>query len=85
MHGDVPASIQNLTSLEYLYLQNDHLKPLRLRYCRQRIPNVGKYSHRVVREQYVEMMSHVCEDIYSTEFTFNSLQDSGMYLTDADD
>ena len=82
MYGDVPASVQNLTNLQYLYLQNEHLKPLRLKYCRQRIPNVGKYSHRIVREQYVEMMSHVCEDIYTTEFTFNSLQDSGMYLMD---
>ena len=42
MYGDVPASVQNLTSLQYLYLQNEHLKPLRLKYCRQRIPNVGK-------------------------------------------
>ena len=45
MYGDVPASIQNLTSLQYLYLQNEHYKPLRMKYCRQRIPNLGKYSY----------------------------------------
>ena len=35
-----------------------------------------------MREQYVEMMAHVCEDMYDTAFTFNSLQDSGLYLMD---
>ena len=53
MYGDVPASIQNLTSLQYLYLQNEHYKPLRMKYCRQRIPNLGKYSYRIVRDECV--------------------------------
>ena len=43
MTGDVPASIKNLTNLKTLYLQNEHLTPVRQRYCRQRIPNVGKF------------------------------------------
>ena len=79
MYGAVPASIQNLTSLQYLYLQNDHYEVLRKKYCRQRIPNVGKYSYRIVRDEYVEMSQMVCEDMYDTAFTFNSLQDSGVY------
>ncbi len=79
MYGDVPASIQNLTSLQYLYLQNEHYKPLRMKYCRQRIPNLGKYSYRIVRDEYVEMSQMSCEDPYDTTFTFNSLQDSGVY------
>ena len=55
MYGDVPASIQNLTSLQYLYLQNEHYKPLRMKYCRQRIPNLGKYSYRIVRDECVRL------------------------------
>ena len=56
MYGDVPASIQNLTSLQYLYLQNEHYKPLRMKYCRQRIPNLGKYSYRIVRDECVRLL-----------------------------
>ncbi len=53
MHGDVPAAIQNLTSLQYLYLDNVHYTPLRQKYCRQRLPNNGKYNYRIVRDEYV--------------------------------
>ncbi len=68
MYGDVPASIQNLTSLQYLYLQNEHYKPLRMKYCRQRIPNLGKYSYRIVRDECVCLLpgtsplspAHIC-------------------------
>ena len=42
MTGDVPASIQNLTSLQYLYLDNQHYKPLRQKYCRQRYARWGR-------------------------------------------
>ena len=52
MIGEVPPSVQNLSSLQYLYLDNEHYKPLRQKYCRQRIPNNGKYSYTIVREQY---------------------------------
>ena len=51
MYGAVPASVQNLTSLQYLYLDNQHYKPLRQKYCGQRLPNLGKYSYRIVREE----------------------------------
>ena len=79
MHGDVPPGIQNLTNLKELYLQNEHLKPVRQYYCRQRIPNVGKYSWRMVREEYREMMAIECDDMHDTEFTFNALQHSSSY------
>ena len=78
MYGAVPASVQNLTSLQYLYLDNQHYKPLRQKYCGQRMnPRLGKYSWRAIREQYHEMMSTHCPDdeIFSTEHTFNSLPD----------
>ena len=42
MSGDVPASIANLTNLKEIYLQNEHLTPIRQRFCRTRIPNVGQ-------------------------------------------
>lgn len=79
MGGDVPASLQNLTSLQYLYLDNQHYKPLRQKYCRQRLPNNGKYNYRIVRDEYVQMTSVVCEDMHDTNFAFNSLQESGVY------
>ena len=55
MHGRVPDSIQNLTSLEFLYVQNDHR--CHRKHCRERLPNVGKYNHRFVRDDYVNMMA----------------------------
>jgi len=74
--GDVPAGIANLTNLKELYLQNTHLTPVRQRYCRQRIPNVGKYSWRILREEYRQMTAVVCDDPHDVEYTFNSLQHS---------
>ena len=79
MTGDVPASIQNLTSLQYLYLDNQHYMPLRQKYCRQRLPNNGKYNYRIVREEYQQMTSVVCENPHDTNFAFNPLQVSGVY------
>ena len=75
MVGDVPPGIQNLTNLKELYLQNEHLTPVRQRYCRQRIPNVGKYSWRLVREEYHKMMSIYCPDdqMRDTVDTFSAL------------
>ena len=48
-------------------------------YCRQRIPNVGKYSWRIMREEYRQMMSVACPDMYDVDFQFNSLQHSKSY------
>jgi len=79
MTGEVPASIQNLTSMQYLYLDNEHYKPLRQKYCGQRLPNNGKYNYRIVREEYQQMTSVICEEMHDTKFAFNSLQVSGVY------
>jgi len=79
MVGDVPAGIVNLTNLKEIYLQNEHLTPVRQRYCRQRIPNVGKYSWRILREEYRQMTAVVCDNMHDVEFTFNSLQHSSSY------
>jgi len=79
MGGDVPAGIAELTNLKELYLQNEHLTPIRTRYCRQRIPNVGKYSWRIMREEYRQMVSVVCDQPHDVDFTFNSLQHSRSY------
>ena len=79
MVGDVPASIQNLTNLKELYLQNEHLTPVRQKYCRQRIPNVGKYSWRIMREEYRQMTAVVCDNMHDVDYTFNSLQHSQSY------
>ena len=45
--------------------------------ARQRLPNLGKYNYRIVRDEYRQMME--CEDMHDTAFTFNSLQESGVY------
>jgi len=78
MTGDVPASIADLINIENLYLANEHLRPLRQGYCGQRMnPRLGKYSWRLVREEYRNLMSTHCSDdeVLSTEYTFNSLPD----------
>ena len=79
MVGDVPPGIANLTNLKELYLQNEHLTPVRQYYCRQRIPNVGKYSWRLMREEYRTMTAVVCDNMHDVDFTFNSLQHSQSY------
>ena len=81
MVGDLPDSIQNLTSLQYMYVQNEHLLPLRRKFCGQRIPNNGKYNWRIVRDEYHQMMGLHCPEgvIHDTAFTFNSLQASGVF------
>jgi len=79
MSGDVPASIANLTNLKEIYLQNEHLTPIRQRFCRTRIPNVGKYSWRIMREEYRQYTSVLCDDMHDVDFQFNSLQHSSSY------
>jgi hypothetical protein len=81
MTGDVPPSIRDLINLEHLFLANDHLLPLRRKYCGQRLPDFGKYSWVMVREEYDEMMSTPCPEgqMHDTSFTFSTLQDSGVY------
>jgi len=79
MSGDVPPGIANLTNLKTLYIQNEHLTPVRQRYCRMRIPNVGKYSWRIMRDEYAHYTSVMCEDMHDVDFTFNSLQASASY------
>ena len=81
MSGDVPKSIRELRSLDRLYLAVDHLLPLRKRYCGQRLPDLGKYSYIIIRDEYDLMMeSHCPEDqLFDSQFTFSTLQDSGVY------
>ena len=78
MDGDVPEGIRELGELRELYLANEHLLPLRKKFCGQRLPDVGKYSWRVIREEYDQMMASYCppHELLSTEQTFQRLQDS---------
>ena len=76
--GELPASFQNLTSLRKVYVNDEHLKVVRDYYCRQRIPQVGKYNWIIVREMYPEMAAAYCENPPDTLFTFNPLQVSGV-------
>ena len=78
MTGDVPKSIRDLNELKELYLANEHLLPLRKKYCGQRLPDLGKYSWRVIREEYNLMMASYCPPgkLLSTEQAFARLQDT---------
>ena len=40
---------------------------------------MGKYSWRIMREEYHQMMSVACPDMYDVDFQFNSLQHSKSY------
>ena len=78
MTGDVPASIGTLYDLQELYLANEHLLPIRLHYCGQRLPDLGKYNWLIVREEYDIMMRSYCPDdgrLLTTQETFGRLQD----------
>jgi len=81
LSGDVPSSVRELGELKEMYLSNEHLLPLRRRFCGQRLPNLGKYSWRLVRDEYDQMMATHCpaDEMHDTDFTFSSLQDSGVY------
>ena len=82
--GAVPSSIKNLTNLKILYVQNEQLEPVRNRYCRIRIPNVGKYNWRILRDGYSHYSSVTCDNPYPTGYAFNSLQASGGYDVEGD-
>ena len=75
LSGDIPASVENLINLRVLFVPNDQLLPVRQYYCRQRIPNVGKYSYRLVREEYHRMVSSLCPDPYDTAEAFSTLSE----------
>lgn len=81
MSGDVPRSIRDLIKLRELYLAHEHLRPLRQRYCGQRLPDLGKYSYLIVQQEYDQMMASHCpvDQIHDAAFTWSSLQDSGVY------
>ena len=64
MFGEVPASIQNLTNLQYLYLDDVHYKPLRQYYCRQRLANNGKSNYRIVRDNYLQARTPHLKAVY---------------------
>ena len=75
------ASIRELRELKELYLDNNHLLPLRKRFCGQRLPDLGKYSYRIIRDEYDKMMESYCPDneLLDTHTTFSTIQDSGLY------
>ena len=78
MTGDVPPGIAKLRDLKHLYLANEHLRPIRQYFCRQRQnPRLGKYSWVMVAWEYHRLMAAPCEGMYDTAFTFNSLTESG--------
>merc|ERR1711939_501482 len=55
LEGDLPSSIQKLSSLDYLYIQNEHSDALRNHYCQQRIEAsaIGrKYNWQVLANEY---------------------------------
>lgn len=73
--GHMPSQLARLINLRLLYLPNEQLLPLRLRYCQQRLPNLGKYSYRLVREEYQRMATSICPEPYDTLTAFGTLSE----------
>ena len=71
--GDVPSEIARLINLRLLYLPNEQLYPLRMHYCQQRLPSLGKYSYRLIREEYQRFASAICPDPFDTLEAFGTL------------
>jgi len=73
--GDPPPSIARLINLKQLFVDKEQLTALRLFYCRQRFPRLGKYSYRMLREEYHRFAQAVCEQPYSVVQAFGSLDE----------
>jgi Leucine-rich repeat (LRR) protein len=71
--GDMPSQLGQLINLRLLYLPNEQLLPLRLHYCQHRLPNLGKYSYRLVREEYYRFASAICPEPFDTLSAFGTL------------
>ena len=77
LEGDLPSSIQKLSSLDYLYIQNEHSDALRNHYCKQRIEAsaIGrKYNWQVLANEYYNF-KHVsaCANPYDVHAAFERL------------
>ena len=79
--SEIPPGIQHLHDLNFLYVDHRHLRPLRQGYCQERFPTPmqGKYNFIIVQQDYRKLVSTPCEELYSTEFAFKPLQESGVY------
>uniref|UniRef100_A0A7S0LP44 Leucine-rich repeat-containing N-terminal plant-type domain-containing protein n=1 Tax=Coccolithus braarudii TaxID=221442 RepID=A0A7S0LP44_9EUKA len=73
--GAIPSSIENLENLKLLYVDNENTEPLQQHYCRQRLPNLRKYSWRILRDRYRQIADSVCDESYDTSFTFSTLEE----------
>ena len=73
--GDFPSEMADLSNLRLLYVPNEQLLPVRMRYCNKRIANVGKYSWRLVREEYGRMINSLCHEPFSTLQQFSTLSE----------
>lgn len=71
--GNMPSELGRLINLRLMYLPNEQLLPLRLRYCQYRLPSLGKYSYRLVREEYYKFASSICPEPYDTLSAFGTL------------
>lgn len=77
LEGDMPSSIQKLSSLDYLYIQNEHTDALRNHYCQQRIEAsaIGrKFNWQVLANEYFNF-KHVsaCANPYDVQAAFERL------------
>ena len=77
LEGDLPSSIQKLSSLDYLYIQNEHSDALRNHFCKQRIEAsaIGrKYNWQVLANEYYNY-KHVsaCANPYDVQMSFERL------------
>ena len=86
MTGDLPESISNCSTLQFLFMQLEHSDTLRRYRCKDRIPGArlnfnyptkagyAKFNWIIVVPEYYNMkyIAH-CEEMYDVNFAFNAL------------
>jgi len=73
LQGDMPSELARLVNIRLFYLPNEVLTPLRMHYCGQRMPSLGKYSYRIVREEYMRFSQAICPEPLDVLGAFGTL------------
>ena len=77
LEGELPTTIQKLGSVDYLYLQNEHLFALRNHFCHQRIEAsaIGrKYNWAILANEYINYKQvSGCAEPFDVEAAFGTL------------
>lgn len=77
MEGDLPDSVNDLTNLDYLYIQNEHTGSMRNHHCKQRFDmaaNGKKFNFQVLgNEHFAYKTISACANPFDLHATFDAL------------